>query len=192
MPLITRADVQQAGRIAAGDESAEIDRLILVVMARAERYLERKLTADTYTEYHDGGNQSIYVNAYPWSSISTLRDNYPENPRSITVSGNVRSEQEYKDRGEVLLYGSESLFAGATKAVEIVYTGGYTTTDFPEDLKRALIQQLLFELGHWDRVGIASQSADGVSVEYDIMRSGFVREVQYVLDGYRNLYRAVV
>jgi hypothetical protein len=192
MPLITRADVQQAGRIAAGDESAEIDRLILVVMARAERYLERKLTADTYTEYHDGGNQSIYVNAYPWSSISTLRDNYPENPRSITVSGNVRSEQEYKDRGEVLLYGSESLFAGATKAVEIVYTGGYTTTDFPEDLKRALIQQILFELGHWDRVGIASQSADGVSVEYDIMRSGFVREVQYVLDGYRNLYRAVV
>lgn len=192
MALLNKSDVKRAGRIASTDYDDEIDRLILVVTSRAERYLERKLTQATFTEYHPGGSGSIYVDNPPWTTISTLRDDYPDSPRSITVSGNVRSEQAFKDRGEVLLYNSESTFGGGDAGVEVVYTGAWTTSTFPDDLKRALIQQVLFELSHWERIGIADQSADGVSVTYDVLPSGFAREVQMVLDGYRNLYRAVV
>lgn len=191
MALLNKSDVKRAGRITGKSDDDEIDRLILVITARAERYLQRKLTLASHTEYHDGGDTHIYVNNAPWVTVHELYDSYPDSTRTITVSGNVRSETEYKDAGEILLYNTESVFSGTKRSVKVVYSGGWDTSTFPEDLKRALVEQILFELGHWDRIGIANQSADGVTVQYDRLPSGFTREVQMVLDGYRNLYRVV-
>ena len=192
MALLNKSDVRQAGRIESNEFDEEIDRLINIVTARAERYLARRLTLATWTEYHDGGGDRVVVNNAPWTAVSSLVEGYPNNTRTITVSGNVRTEDEHKTAGEVILYNNEATFAAGEAGVKVIYTGGYTDSNVPYDLQRALIQQVLFELQHYDRIGIKDQSADGVSVTYDMMPSGFTLEVQRVLDGYRNLWRVVV
>jgi len=190
--LLTIADVKQAGELTSSAHDNRIRLLIASVLAAAESYCRRKFSMDTFTEYKDiqHSTPSIQVDNPPWVSITSLVDDFPDGNRTIDATVNVVTAQEYKDRGEVRLYEGESTFAGGVISVKVVYVGGWSASTFPVELKDTLCQEVLFRLNNSERVGIASQSADGASVSY-ATRNGFAVEVCDVLDHYRQWHRCL-
>ncbi len=191
MALITIDDVKDEAGWETDALDGRIETRIADVMARAQRYCERIFESATHTEYHDAGRRFILIHNPPWVTISTLQDGYPLSTRTITVSGNVRSEQQYKDEGKVELYNAEGVFGGVERGVAITYIGGWDAATFPNDLKMKLIEQVIFELNHPERLGMAAQSVDGASVTFNLSKDGFTQETQAVLDAYRLWSRAV-
>jgi len=186
MAVITTSDVTNVGNINDPASTATIDLLIPGVQARAERYCQRKFDLATYTEWHDADDWQTFftVNNPPIVAITTLTHNEPISPQVINQTNNVRQEADYKRRGEVRLYNSEGVYYAGPGSIKIVYTGGWSATTCPGDLKLALIQQVLYELNHSERIGLQGLRGDGASADY-AERDGFAQQVADVLDGYR-------
>ena len=184
--LITLEDVRIEGEIETDQLDARILRKIESVMDAAEAYCARKFELSTFTEHHDieGAPSFFYVDNPPWVSITSLAHNVQDASVTIDADEDVIDEQEYKDAGKIQLFNGESVFYAGKASAKIVYSGGWDEETFPQDLKDALLQQILFELNHAERVGIKLQAADGVSVSYD-EASGFASQVKVVLDRYK-------
>jgi len=191
--LITLDDVKDEGGIAGAQLDARILRRIDSVTAKAEAYCMRMFELATRTEHHDivGNPSFFYVDNPPWVSITTLTHNEQVAAVTIDADDDVIDETEYKDAGKVQLFNGESVFYNGDASVKIVYSGGYDEATFPAGLKTALIDQILFEIDHRERIGIAAQAADGVSISYD-ESSGFASQVKMVLDRYRRLDKLIV
>lgn len=191
--LVTLEDVKEEGEISGAQLDGRILRRIDSVTASAEAYCMRTFALATHTEHHDiiSNPSFFYVNSPPWVSITTLTHNEQVAAVTIDADEDVIDETEYKDAGLIELFNGESVFYSGDASVKIVYSGGWDEETFPADLKEALVSQILFELDHRERIGIASQSADGVSVSYDEV-SGFASQVKVVLDRYRRLDKLIV
>jgi len=190
--LVTLQDIKDEGEIETDQLDARILRKIDSVIASAEAHCMRKFELATFTEHHDiTDNPSFfYVDNPPWVSITTLTHNEQISAVTIDADEDVIDETEYKAAGKVQLFNGESVFYNGKASAKIVYSGAWDEATFPADLKDALISQILFEIDHGERVGIASQSADGVSVAYD-EASGFASQVKVVLDRYRRLDKLI-
>lgn len=186
MALITTEEVVNLGNINDASAEAVIDLLIPGVQARAERHCMRKFDLATYTETHDAheGQRLFYVKNPPLVAITTLTHNEPLSPQVINQTNNVRQEADYLQRGEVRLHNGEGVYYAGPGSIKIIYTGGWSTSTCPGDLKVALIQQVLYELNHSERIGLQGLRGDGAAAEYD-ERDGFAAQVADVLDSYR-------
>ena len=191
--LITVDDVKDEGAIQGAQLDARILRRISSVTANAEAYCMRRFELETRTEHHDivGNPSFFYVDNPPWVSITTLTHNSQVAAVTIDADEDVINETEYKSAGLIELFNGESVFYSGDASVKIVYSGGYDEGTFPAEVKYALIDQILFELDHRERIGIAAQAADGVSISYD-EASGFASQVKTVLERYRRLDKLLV
>jgi len=188
--LITADNVMEYGNLNNEALRVRITLLIDSVLAAAEEYCGRLFSSDTFTEYRDGkGQSSVVMDNPPMTALTSVTDDAQVGARSIDTASNVLWLDEYKRKGQVQLYNNESAFGGGRAGVKVVYTGGYTSTTIPADLKMAVMDEVLYRLN--DRaVGVANQAADGASVNFS-ERNGFASQVTDALDKYRCWWKEI-
>lgn len=188
--LITAQDVMDYGNLDNEALRPRITSLLASVFAAAEQYCARKFSSDQFTEYFDAtGQMNVFIENPPMTALTSVTDDAQQAARSIDTSLNVLWLDQYKNRGEVRLYNNESAFTGGVAGAKVVYTGGWTSTTLPADLKEALCQEVLYRL-NTRAVGVGQQAADGASVTYR-ERHGFAAQVTDVLDRYRCYWKGI-
>jgi hypothetical protein len=198
MALVTLEDVRELGGLMDHDADPVLARRLRGVLVKAERFCGRSFADGTTTsdaswiEYHDGGGTYIMVRNPPVVTITALADGYPLTIRTIDFANNVRTEQEYKDQGRVELYNGEQCFQGTENAVRIAYIGGWTRANFPDELRDALCEQVLFEANQGGRIGMKQAGADGVNQTFAEAQYGFAPEIFQVVSYYKLWHREVV
>jgi len=192
MAVITRADVKTWGRITSDTYDDELDLLIASCQAKAETFCGRKFDLASYTEYFDtlSGQSAVWVKNFPIVSIQTIVDNQAEAPRTINHTAAVRDEAELLNMGCVQLWYSESVWTTGQVAVKIIYTGGYSTSSVPADLKKALWDLVLFEFNNRGRIGIQQAGGDGAYANYD-EKDGLPTQVRDALLPFVNYARRI-
>lgn len=180
--LMSVDDVMNFGKLSKSDPLLQM--LLSSVFAAAEEYCNRKFSADSFTEYFDGdGQTTIRVANPPLAALSSMAVDVQYTARSIDTSSDVLGINEYWRRGELRLYNNEGTYQGGLAGVAVTYTGGYTRTTFPAELKEAICMEVLFRYNSRE-VGLAGQQGDGVTATYKV-RGGFAADVADVLDRYR-------
>ena len=188
--LITVQEVLDYGNLNNDALRPRITALLASVFAAGEEYCGRKFSSESFTEYFDAVGQSHVTLANPPATVlNSVTDDAQNSARSIDTGADVLWLEEYKRKGEVRLYNAEGSFNGGIAGVKVVYTGGWTSSTIPLELKNALCAEVLFQLGE-RAIGIGSQSADGVSMTYRV-RGGFAEETAQVLDKYRLWWKEI-
>ena len=189
--LISTQDVMDFGNLDNDALKPRIASLLASVFAAAEQDCLRKFSSDTFTEYFDadGSTSSYLVANPPMTALVSVTDDVQYSARSIDTSTNVLFYTEQKEEGLVQLYKNEGRFSGGVAGVRIIYTGGWTATTMPAELKEAICQEVLFRL-NVRAVGVKQENADGAGTTYATER-GFAKEVADTLLRYRAWWKGI-
>jgi uncharacterized phiE125 gp8 family phage protein len=186
MGIVTASDVKAYLGKSDSDDDALLGVLCSAAQALAESYCNRRFDGADYTEYHDGGSQSIWVLNPPITSVSALYDS-PD--RSYSASDLVDPEDYviYARRGEIRLDGAA--FSEGPQTVKVVYKGGYGTgyAAVPADLKQALVEVAAkkWREGKKGEFGLVSRAFPDGSVAFSA--EDLLPQIKLVLDRYRRL-----
>jgi hypothetical protein len=190
MSLLTLAEVKQfieGSTTGTSTYDAQYNSLIDAVSQFANTYTGRQLKYNTFTSDYDGnGTTEIYVKVWPFNTTSV--DVFINSVRSFstgTTTYKVPSTDIllYTDVGKIILDGY--YFEEGRQNVRIIYTGGYSTSTIPYELRRACLELCQF---YWnremkkDRIGIRNESAEGGSRTYE---TDMPWSVKKILDNYR-------
>jgi len=143
MSLVTISDLETylGKTITGGSDEAKYTFLISAIEDEANAITYRKLEQDTYSsELHDGnGGSELYLNNYPVTAVTEVKYGW-------VWSGSTRDEiastdyLTYAEEG-YLAFGFNSIQDG-NQMFEVSYTAGYTNVTVPDDLKKALMDQI--------------------------------------------------
>lgn len=117
-------------------DNPTIDRMIARKQAVMEKYIERKIEEEEYTEYYntDKGVDSLNLRNYPVTDFTGMW--------RVTTSGVTVFDSNYyyveEDRGIISLLAGIT-FIGGMKSIKVQYKAGYVAADIPLDLKDACI-----------------------------------------------------
>ena len=117
-------------------DNPAIDRMIARKQAVMEKYIERKIEEEEYTEYYntDKGVDSLNLRNYPVTDFTGMW--------RVTTSGVTVFDSNYyyveEDRGIISLLAGIT-FIGGMKSIKVQYKAGYVAADIPLDLKDACI-----------------------------------------------------
>jgi hypothetical protein len=117
------------------------------------------------TEYFDGdGSDTLYVKAYPISSVTSLYVD-PDRDYGTNTLIDTGDYVYYENEGKIVTDGA--LLAGGRKSIKLTYTGGYTSA--PADLQQAIKELVMFwyKRNTDKRVGVASVSVGDKSISYE-------------------------
>lgn len=179
MKLVTVDDVKLFMEKVDSDQDDLIELIIDSVSARIERYLNRYLLKQQYTEYFDGGYKTYFLHAPP---IDTTK------PINIYVSNTeqVLDSDVFVYEGIGALKFKYDTEVGV-KNVKVVYTGGYESMDdvilVPNDLKYACLLQSVSDFKNRDTLGIGNITLPDGSMR--IIQDTFLPQVKNILNQYR-------
>lgn len=169
---------------------AMITELIDDAISEVESEIELKLNPVTSEiAYLDGDRNWLYVphanisNVFVWEDLQRI---FPAT--GLLGSDHYTVEQE---RGVVKLHRqSQYYFCKGVekyrlyKIFKVQYDGGYSPSDFPKDLKRAMIKQIAYTFRRRKDLGLMSvTSPDGMISKMDV--SKWLPEVKKVIDKYK-------
>jgi hypothetical protein len=160
------------------------EELINVASVMINNYTGRHIKASTFTSDYDGpDSEELYLKNYPISSTA-LTVCIDEN-RAFTTDLNVTSTGIiiYYDEGRIVL--DNDWFDEGKANVRVAYTGGYSSSSMPYDLKRAACELATFFWGREskrDRIGIRNESLEGQSRTFE---TDMPWSVKKILDNYR-------
>ncbi len=120
----------------SSEDEAVVQQLIDSVIKAVGNYCDRDFESGTHTEsVTSHGAQNLSLKGYPVNSVTSLTDK---------TSESVMSDTKYVvyAGGVVLKRGK---FEDGFKRFEVVYSSGYTTLTFPEDIKLAVINEVMSE-----------------------------------------------
>lgn len=145
------------------------DQLLEEIIDGAQKAAEREMggrslaEATSRTEYHTpltiNGHGCIFVNHPPIVSVTSLYDDYRFSARLISSANYIRSIDDNSfnwNMGKVELWNDEGQFVHDRNNVAITYTGGWTASTLPGDLRQAWIDLVRYWYENPDRVGIQS------------------------------------
>lgn len=148
-------------------------------------YCGRHLKSSTYTSDYDGtGTTELMICNFPISSTAITITIDPT--RTFTTDYQIPSTDiiAYYDEGILVL--DNYLFSAGKQNVRIAYTGGYSSSAMPYDLKRAAKELAQFFYSREikrDRIGIRNESIEGGSRTYE---TDLPWSVKKILDNYRS------
>lgn len=186
--LITLQDVKNYLQIEESTQDAQLTQMIKSVEAQVKKTLGRELESAERTEYYDGdGKGIILVKEFPITAVASLYDDPDRDYGSDTL---ISSDDYIWGQVDGLAPGAIRLDLGffyrSQKNVKVTYTGGYTTSTLPEDIKMALIKLVGAE--HIEANGAIfaiNPDGDDTGGQY---RPGVLRKVAWkVLNQYRSI-----
>jgi len=154
-------DVKQWLKLDSDDDDGHLITWINTVSADCEKFCNRQFIARVRTENFEGDNTNVLIlNHRPVSSIATIK---------LYDGATELEETDYHLDGETGMIILESLvFAKTFWEIEVQYTAGYTLADIPEDLRKSIIEGVVFRYQKQDkkRVGVLRQSLAEQSTDY--------------------------
>lgn len=149
------------------------------ITKRGESIMHREIMESERTEkYSVNGRDTILLRCWPVSSVS-----------SVTVDDEVLDSDLYdveNDTGVIYRIDGAN-FPDGRRNIKIIYTGGWTESTLPDDIKFAAIEAVSWNLSRLNdnAMGIKSQTTpDGVNVGYELVMP---LSVQRVFESYRNV-----
>jgi hypothetical protein len=199
--LLTLADVKsyiEGSTTGTTTHDEQYNQIINDLSAMFNDYTQRYLLQTAYTssgvgyEYYDGnGADTLFLNNWPLTTSMTI---WIDNDRAFTTdtivpSSDLRVWTGEKGAGRVTLY--NEIFKTGVQNIQVSYTAGYSVSTtltplVPYSLKRAAREMARFLWNreeNADRIGIRSESAEGMSRTFE---TNMPWSVQKVLDLYRN------
>ena len=158
------------GAFSDTSDDAELTTWMEGLSARLERFLNRDLKSQEYTEQFDsdGYRSAIWVRGIPIASTPAVQL-WDDPDRTFAAVSKVASTDYavYADEGRLQL--DAGSFAGGNRSIRATYTGGYAETSnvlgIPDDLKQAFLIQLRYEWENRNKIGLTGQSTGpGASV----------------------------
>ena len=181
--LLTTAEVARAMEM---DDLSDDDALLEAIIGGAQAAAEREMggrsldTAAAVTEYHTplvvNGRGCVFVDRPPIVSVTLVQDDYRFTARTISTANYIRSIDDNSrnwNMGKIELWNDEGTFAHDRNNVAITYTGGWTTSTLPGDLRQAWIDLARTWYENPDRVGIDSFGDGSYRVNW---QAGFIPE----------------
>lgn len=135
MPLLTNSDLETQLNITLSDTGAELAPVILNAAQKwAETYCGYPFEVASHTEYFsDGGSSFRLATLAPISVGPTLTTFNSLTSAYDAYSGTVRLLSDGTVR-------SSDVFLDYPEGVKVTYSAGWDSSNFPKDLKQALIE----------------------------------------------------
>ena len=161
MSYVTLPEIKSYLTISSETHDANLSLLITYACAVVESYIGQELVSNSYTEYHDGGKSSIFVNRTPINNVNQVAEydgiqyaplvgpNSDGSFINTAANANVVQYTWYADTGKITRDVGESSghpllsltaprsFRNFPKGVKITYNGGYD--NIPDDIKLATL-----------------------------------------------------
>lgn len=205
MALVTLAEVKDYLELNSPDNDARLSNVIEFASTAINSYCGRELEANVYTEYHDGGTNSIFVDRIPINNVTSVAEydgstytdlNGPNSdgslPANVGISTSALEYMWYAETGEIkkIVNGKSSLrldlgyiptFNNYPKGIKVIYGGGYI--NIPNDIKLGTLDYI--KMIHKNESGIESMSFQGESKNAYPLSGNFPPHVRRMLDLYR-------
>lgn len=189
MKLESRENIKIYLEITNPNHDSLLDLIIDQVSARIEKFLNRKLTKQEYTEYFDVkiSKKFFHLRSYPID----LAEDFTAS--QYDVEDTINSDYfVYEDSG-IVEYFTDRIHCNEPKCIKFVYTAGYEeiytegedVLNVPDDLKRACLLQSVFEFRRRRDIGLTSISTPDGSISKSITGT-LLTEVSDILKSYRN------
>ena len=188
MKLISRANLKTYLSIAATTYDDLLDLIISQTSARLQKYLNRKLKKQEYTEYFNIpiSRKTFNLRAYPIDLTEDFTVTQYDVEDTINVDYFV-----YEDKGIVQYY-TERTRCSEPKCMKFVYTGGYEelytdseyVLDVPDDIQRAAMIQSAYDFKRRKDIGLTTTTTPDGSISK--ANDTLLPEVVDILKSYRN------
>lgn len=162
--LTTLANVKEQLDIADASQDSLLERLINTASQLIEKYTDRVLVQDTYTEFYFGrGSNQLMLRNYPAEKPTDLRI---DNNAVFDVSAVIDTDDYDIDNGSMVSYVGSFPRASSRHNIKIVYLGGFAT--IPSDLEHASIElvEFLYERSSDRRIGVTSKSKRDETISF--------------------------
>lgn len=163
--LVSLATVKDHLDIPVGntDQDSRLERMIDSASNLIERYVDRSLVKQSYTERQNGtGTKTLMLRNYP-----------ADKPTSLHIGENGVFEATHLiDTADYSLFGTDEivlhtgLFTRGTNNIKIIYEAGFSPME--SDLENACIElvEFLYERKSDRRVGLKAKSKNGETISF--------------------------
>ena len=159
---------------------ALLGRLITSASDYIQTWLDRTVTAGTYTENRDGnGALRMKFRNYPCTAVSSLTIDRLPIPMSVNGSPGYMF-----DSNSLVLVGGVYRFTQGMMNVSISYSAGYASV--PNEIEQACIELVSLRFKERDRIGITSKGMSGESISFS------QRDMSDAIESTLNQYKRVV
>lgn len=207
MSLVTLEEVKDYLEITSTGHDGRLANIINYASKAVETYCGREFAANTYTEYHDGGTPSIFLERIPVNNVTVVAEydgtnyanlNGPNSdgslPANVGLTSNALQYMYYEDTGEIrklkngratmsIDLGQYERFNNYAKGVKVTYGAGYV--NIPNDLKLAILDYI--KLLHKNESGSETFSFQGESKSSFPTSANFPAHIRRILELYRIL-----
>lgn len=184
LTIATLAEIKAELGIKDVQDNAELTRLAEGLQGRFDGYCRRTLArADSVVELHDGGVTAIELKRFPVETVASVHVSRYQ----AWTDAYLWSTDDYRvnlERGLIFLL-SGGKWEEGIQNIRVVYTGGYATGAYPEELRRAFFLQFGFEWRNRLHLGQQSVSAQGMSVT--VAPAKLLADVTEILNAYVRL-----
>lgn len=143
-------------------EDARITFMINQASDAIERYCNRKLVAQSITEFHDGRNYDrLLLKEYPVNSITSV---YVDQSWTFDATSLIAATEYQIDNESEIIY--KSIFPRGARNIKVVYNAGYAT--IPSALEGACLQLVdyLYQQRSDRRVGVSQKAKNGETISF--------------------------
>lgn len=177
--LATTASVKEHLQIASGTTTWDAILATLITRASAviAKHCERTFESTLYTEYYDGGVDSLVLKQFPLTSVTSIND---DPLRTFSTNSLIDPTTYYVDeaRGMIRFIGYAT--SGSPGSLRVIYTAGYSSV--PADIAFACVLLVAFYFNRRKSEGRSSEGMGGISVGH---ATEWPQDVHRILEKYR-------
>lgn len=165
---------------AVAETDTLLESLIDSVSALVESVINRNILTREYTEYHSGrGISVLFPHQSPITEVTSIHDD----SEWLWEAVDLISSDSYRVLNDNSLIFRDVTLGNYDSNIKIVYTAGYTTT--PEDLKLAVITEVVRVFKGKDQVGTSSLSLADGSTSYSV--EALLDQTRLILNKYKRV-----
>jgi hypothetical protein len=157
-------------------QQTRVETLIGWITSKAETITRREL---------ESKERKVYLSGYGGSDL--ILPHWPVETVVLVKIGDEEITDFSVDKRQGILYRTEATFPQGERNIEVTYTGGWSETTAPDDVKLACIEAISWNLKRLNdgAMGIKNQTTpDGVNVGYELV---LPLSVQRVFESYKSV-----